>query len=47
MNEYGICATCRKDYSLPGQDECSPCYLAPFGTAWELEQMERMQEGYF
>ena len=39
--EYGICVSCRKEYAPPKEDECSTCYLAPFGTAWEQEMAER------
>jgi len=45
MSEYGICVTCKKDYTVQGSDECMPCYFAPFGTAWEQEMIAAREEG--
>ena len=44
---YGVCLSCKKEYAPPNEDECSTCYLAPFGTAWEQEMEERVESGWF
>jgi len=45
MSEYGICVSCRKEYAPPSEEECSRCYTAAYGSAWEAEMMERMETG--
>jgi len=44
-NGWMPCAGCADDYAPPGEDYCSKCFHAPFGPAWEQDQMDRMSGG--
>jgi len=39
------CMGCADDYAPPGEDYCFQCFYAPFGPAWQEEQMDRMSGG--
>ena len=41
----GRCEGCGEEDAPPGEAFCSSCFLAPYGPAWEQEQMDRMSEG--